>query len=104
MIYNLLLDAFPKESFQAGRHVLDVVQEAGSAAAILADGTAVEGDLVIVPAGRPPGWAVIATMPPTPADTAAIAKAPTVMATGRKRLRAGGDIPAAPTGCAAWEG
>ena len=55
--------------------------------------------LVIVVVDRPSGWAVIATMPPTAADTAAIAKVPTVIATGRsRRLRAGGDIVAAPTG------
>ena len=47
----------------------------------------------VVPAGR----TVIATIPPTPADMAAIARAPTVKAIGRKRfLVAGGITPVPP--------
>ena len=54
----------------------------------------------IVVTGPLLGWAFIATIPPTPADTAAMASAPTVSAIGRKRLRTGaaGVITGVPTG------
>ena len=58
--------------------------------------------VAMVVTGASAGRVVIATMPPTPAEKAAITSAPRVSATGRKRfLRTGGGIvapPPAPTG------
>ena len=45
--------------------------------------------VAIVVVGPLCGCDITATMPPIPADTAAIASAPTVSATGRDRFRAG---------------
>jgi 2-polyprenyl-6-methoxyphenol hydroxylase-like FAD-dependent oxidoreductase len=47
LLYNLLRDAFPPEHFHAGRNVVAVEQDGDGAAAVLDDGTRVEGDLVI---------------------------------------------------------
>ncbi len=47
LLYNLLRGVFPDDSFRAGANVVDIVQSDASAAAVLDDGTHVEGDIVI---------------------------------------------------------
>ena len=47
LLYNLLRDAFPMQHFHAGRNVREVVQDRDRAIAIVDDGSALEGDLLI---------------------------------------------------------
>jgi 2-polyprenyl-6-methoxyphenol hydroxylase-like FAD-dependent oxidoreductase len=47
LLYNLLCDAFPMRHFHAGRNVVEVAQDSDRAVAIVDDGTAFEGDLLI---------------------------------------------------------
>src|SRR5262245_40410511 len=47
LLYNLLRDAFPREHFHGGRNVIGIEQDDGSAAAILDDGSRVEGELLV---------------------------------------------------------
>jgi 2-polyprenyl-6-methoxyphenol hydroxylase-like FAD-dependent oxidoreductase len=47
LLYNLLRDAFPAQHLHPGRNVVSIEQGPAGAAAILDDGTRVEGDLLI---------------------------------------------------------
>lgn len=47
LLYNLLRDAFPPQHFHAGRNVTSMMQSCDGAAAILDDGTRLDGDLLI---------------------------------------------------------
>ena len=47
LLYNLLRDAFPARHFHTSRNVTGITQDDRCAAAILDDGTTIEGDLLI---------------------------------------------------------